>query len=578
MSTHSDLPEWRRGIARFAFSILGGLLLALQLVLSPVAFAASAERMATPTFTQQGVLDLAGVSVVRLVVEYTQTPTRATVECTGLGTLVGSWFPLTTADKNNWVLTDGTLVNQHGQTCIPKILGHLARITIYANTLYTNTPATPVQLGQLQCTQDQAQKTSCRDTIPETLSLPRSGAVVLSFRTDSAHLQPFLTLAGQQGVGLHMGIELATAGSTPPPWPAAPVSSGTLTQPQQYLVPRPVPQTSNNKPGSGNPTSTPTSNALQLSPPNEPGMPIVNSDGNMVGMNLTGGTLLDGQTMLSLLNQQPEFQSTVQPLHKNTLNSLWVQGIRQYEAGNYAAAQSIFKQLEGVNPQFQAPLAFEQQATAHLNNSQGSQQGSPTGGNPVTSPESTSLFGIPRSTFLIIGIGAGFLLLILLFILVRMWARRRHELARLKGEQAGARRIDEKEVLQQQKTQQQNESIEMPKQVSLLQHDGISEQNVSTINSQSPHDILCPNCGYAVRASATYCPNCRYQLSAIARGAPPTLNISSAPELPIVDKALAQSTTTSQPEQAPVIETVLDDLAMQATLKRLWDKAGRLTL
>ncbi|HEX9134933.1 MAG TPA: hypothetical protein VF844_21830, partial [Ktedonobacteraceae bacterium] len=379
MSTHRDLPAWRRGIARFAFSMLGGLLLALLLVLSPVAFAASAERVATPTYTQQGVLDLAGVSVVRLVVEYTQTPTHTTVQCTGLGTLVGSWFPLNSSDKNTWVLTDGTLVDQGGQTCLPKSTGHLTRITIYANSNYTNTPATPVILGQLHCSQDQAQKTSCRDTIAETLSSPLGGAVALSFRTDSSHLQPFLTVAGQQGVGLLVGIELATAGSTPPPWPAAPASSGILTQPQQYLMPRLVPQTSNNIPGSSKPTSTPASNALQLSPPNEPGMPIVNSDGNVVGMNLTGGTLLDGQSMLSLLNQQPEFQPTVQALHKNSVNSLWVQGIGQYEAGNnYAAAQNTFKQLEGVNPLFQAPLVFEQQA-AHLSSTQGGQQGNPAG-------------------------------------------------------------------------------------------------------------------------------------------------------------------------------------------------------
>jgi len=82
--------------------------------------------------------------------------------------------------------------------------------------------------------------------------------------------------------------------------------------------------------------------------------------------------------------------------------------------------------------------------------------------------------------------------------------------------QISVRHIDDKDVLQQQKTQQQNESIEMPKQVSLLQHGDTSGRNVSTINPQSPPDMLCPNCGHAVRASTTYCPNCRYQLTAIA--------------------------------------------------------------
>ncbi len=523
MSTHSDLPEWRRGIARFAFSILGGLLVALQLILSPLAFAASAERVTTPTFTQQGVLDLAGVSVVRLVVQYTQTPSRATVDCTGLGTLVGSWFPLPTTDKNNWVLTDGTLVNQRGQTCNPKILGHLTRITIYANTLYTNTPATPVILGQLQCTQDQAQKTSCRDTIPETLSLPRSGAVVLSFRTDSSHLQPFLTIAGQQSVGLHVGIELATASSTPPPWPAAPVTSGILTQPQNYLVPRAVPLTSNNKPGSSNPTSTPSSNGLQLSPPNELGMPIVNSDGNVVGMNLTGSTLLDGQTMLALLNQQPEFQPNVQSLHKNSLNSLWVQGISQYEAGNYAAAQNTFKQLEGVNPQFQAPLAFEQQA-AHLSSTQGSQQGNPAGGNSVTSSENTSFFGIPRSTFFIIGIVAGVLLLIVILIIVSVWARRRHELARFEAERAEAQRNAERDVQQM-------------------------RQSKATAKLQYPvTELPCPNCGTLVQTTEAFCPHCRFLLSASASG----LHLQATPPPSVAPQPQANNVQPSKPPASAI--------------------------
>jgi serine/threonine protein phosphatase PrpC len=528
MSTHSDLPELRQGIARFAFSMLGGLLLALQFVLSPVAFAASTEHMTTPTFTQQGVLDLAGVSVVRLVVEYTQIPTHTTVQCTGLGTLVGSWFPLTTTDKNNWVLTDGTLVNQRGQTCLPKIAGRLTRITIYANTTYTNTPATPVTLGQLHCSQDQAQKTSCSDTIQETLSLPLSGAVVFSFRTDSSHLQPFLTVAGQQGAGLLVGIELATSGSTPPPWPTAPVLPGTRSQPQDYLMPRSVPQTSNNLPGNSKPTSTPTSNALQLSPPSEPGMPIVNSDGNLVGMNPTLGTVLNGQTIQSLLNQQAEFQPAVQALHKNDLNSLWVQGIGQFEAGNnYAAAENTFKQLEGVNPQFQAPLAFEQQAAEHLNNSQNGPQGNPAGGNSVNSSDSTTFLGIPRSTFFIIGIVAGLLLLIVLLIVVSMWARRRHELARFEVERAEAQRNAEREVQQ----------IQQSKATAKLQY------HVT--------ELPCPNCGTLVQTTEAFCPHCRFLLSASASG----LHLQATPPSSVVPQLQAND---MQPLNPPA--SVISDL------------------
>src|SRR5260221_1355846 len=92
------------------------LLLALLFI---VALASCTPRRA---LTQQGVLDLAGVSVVRLVVYYSvggavirqdgYDPTSNTEEqCTGLGTLVGSWSPASPTEKSNWVLTDGTLVN-----------------------------------------------------------------------------------------------------------------------------------------------------------------------------------------------------------------------------------------------------------------------------------------------------------------------------------------------------------------------------------------------------------------------------------------------------------------------------------
>ena len=185
------------------------------------------------------------------------------------------------------------------------------------------------------------------------------------------------------------------------------------------------------------------------------------------------------------------------------------------------------------------------------------------------------MFGIPRSTFLIIGILGGFLLLIVLLIIVSMWARRKHELARFEKERAEAQRNAEEKVLQRQEAQQNIMTIEKPNQVSLLLDNASSERNASTINSQSPPDTLCPNCGQAVRAGATYCPNCRYQLTAIAHGAPPTMNISPAPVLPIIDRAASPSTTTSQPQQTPIKETALDDLFIQATLKRLWDKASR---
>src|SRR5258708_14247223 len=102
-----------------------------------VALASCTPRRA---LTQQGVLDLSGVSVVRLVVYYTvPTPPilgdpvyKIEKQCTDLGTLVGSWSPASPTEKNNWVLTAGTLVNTKGQTVVLQQKSQLPRIQVLA--------------------------------------------------------------------------------------------------------------------------------------------------------------------------------------------------------------------------------------------------------------------------------------------------------------------------------------------------------------------------------------------------------------------------------------------------------------
>src|SRR6266571_5027104 len=67
MSTYSYISKMRRRAGLSALSVLGGVLIALQLVLPSLAFAHSVQRLA---FGQSQALDRAGVSVVRLVVSY----------------------------------------------------------------------------------------------------------------------------------------------------------------------------------------------------------------------------------------------------------------------------------------------------------------------------------------------------------------------------------------------------------------------------------------------------------------------------------------------------------------------------
>src|SRR5438270_9493017 len=124
MSTHRFAPVMRRGTGLIALFMLSGLLIAQQLLLSSIAFAstnASRSRTARAlTQQQQEALDLASVSVVRLVVTYNTigtNPQSTVATCTGLGTLIGSCLPRNLTDANNWVLTDSSLVHMNGTTC-----------------------------------------------------------------------------------------------------------------------------------------------------------------------------------------------------------------------------------------------------------------------------------------------------------------------------------------------------------------------------------------------------------------------------------------------------------------------------
>src|SRR5260221_678204 len=387
------------------------LLLALLFI---VALASCTPRRA---LTQQGVLDLAGVSVVRLVVYYSvggavirqdgYDPTSNTEEqCTGLGTLVGSWSPASPTEKNNWVLTDGTLVNTKGGTCLP---GQLAGIQILANNAYTNNSPGQAPIGSLQCHRP-GQETTCSDTEPETIS-SSAGAVLFSSHTYPNHLQPILLVDAQQGLGTPQGIELASKNVLTVTWPSRPVLTGTGIA-QAYLTPRLVDTTAGNNKSK---TSAATSNSSS-----EPGMPIVDSNGKLAGMSLAGNRLLTGQAILNLMNQVPALQSKAQAKHTNILNTAWDLGIQQYEASDYAHAQATLHQIETTNPQFLAPRTFERMAAAHMHNGP---NGAPT---PTTGASHTQ--GGTLVLLFLIGLISGLLILITLLLVMFILRRFRKQI------------------------------------------------------------------------------------------------------------------------------------------------------
>ncbi len=117
---------------------------------------------------------------------------------------------------------------------------------------------------------------------------------------------------------------------------------------------------------------------------------------------------------------------------------------------------------------------------------------------------------------LIIAIAAGFLLLIAFLIIMSVWARRRHELARFEAEQAEAQLDAEKEVQQ-------------------MQH------SRATANLQHPStELPCPNCKTLVQTTETFCPHCGVMLSASASGLH-LQAVPSSPPAPISQTSYMQS-------------------------------------
>jgi len=522
----------RRGIGQFAFSILGGLLLASQLVFPSPTFALSTRsaRSADPPASPS--LALSEVAVVRLVFNFTAKPASTgttagnPVLCTSLGVLVNSVPATSASNANSWVLTDGSLLNTTPSPCAPSGSSSrgkatttytLSSITVYANTAYTGTPSTNALLGTYTA-------------VPGTgfvcsVTPCTNGAFLFSFHTDQ--LQPALDMA-TVNTTLQFGVALTSA-TSPTARPPVPLSSTAAALP--FL----------------NPTAVTTNNQ------NEVGMPFMNNAGQMSTMNLQGNSMFTAADYLAFVAQRSIFTSAP----ANPLQAAWENGIAAYYGQHYQDAIKDFQLAEHLNPSFKAAKTFELKATA-LSHS----QGNPSGGGAVTPTGNATFFGIPRSTFLIVGFAVSFMLLIVLLVIASVWAWRRHELTRREAERAEAQRNAEKEVQQVQRTKLKLQTEH---------NQPLDRRTDSTVNPQTPANTLCPSCGHTVRVGATYCPNCRYQLSPLVKGTLPTLNISSVPAVPIIDQGFTPSVATEQP---PIKEVVLDDLAIQATLKRLWDKAS----
>jgi len=480
----------RQGIGRFAFSILGGLLLASQLVLPSTTFALSTRvaSSADPPASQS--LAQSEVSVVRLVYSFSAKPaSKGTtagnpVLCTSLGVLVKSFPASTSSTPNNWVLTDGSLLNTAPAPCAPtgsssrgktSTTYTLSSINVYANNVFTGDASTNPLLGTY--TAAPVSGFLCFAT-PCT-----NGAFLFSFHTNQ--LQPTLDVA-TANTTQQFGIALTSQSSTTvrPPEPLSSAAAATA-----FLNPTAV------MPGA-------------ISNQSEVGMPFINNSGQMVSMQLLNNVSLTSSDYNTFVAQQ----STFNLAPANQLQTAWENGIAAYYSQSYHDAIPDFQNVVSLNPGFIAAKTFELKSTALSNSSNNSANGT-----SIPATENAAFFGIAKSTFLIVGIVAGFLLLILLLILASVSTRRRHELARFKVEQAEAQRNAEKEVQQ-------------------MQHPRTTA-NLQPVSTELP----CPNCGSLIRSTETICPICGVLLSASASG----LHLQAMPTLPVTTQSQANYAQTS---------------------------------
>jgi serine/threonine protein phosphatase PrpC len=505
MSAHSLKSAMHRGIDRSLRRVGGMVLLpvALLLLLPSVAFAFTPSVFAASDPTQN--VAQAGVSVVRLVVSYTVSSTPATtlpVQCTGLGVLVNSWTAGSTTEKSTWVLTDGSLVNPSKMTCgtLPIAspggtasgTARLTQIQVFASMGpggYRTTSTSPLLLATIKDrTAVTCEETDCTQ-----------GLALIGFPTTQP--QPFIdTSTASSGTGQN-GIELVKGGS---------ISGINPTQASQYLTPLAVPESTTA----------------------EPGMPVVDTMGNLLGIHLHNGASLPLATITEFIDSTVPQQHPTNALHDN-----WDKGIQAYYKHDYPTAKNDFKLAAAANPQFEAATFFMNRAATQVSSGNGG--GVRTGGQGQTGKtEATGgSNGLLGFSFWQVSVGSLILLLLVVIVVSLLVARartRRQDMEQYTAEEKAAAeqaardaaRIAETEARQGQGQPQgaRNGRPLSPAPGEPSSFPPAPMVNVNNMQAQpyaaqvppqaSPVlDMRCPQCGNPVSSSARTCPYCNALLT-----------------------------------------------------------------
>ncbi len=428
MSTHRLISGRRRVFRLPAFSVLGGLLLALQLWLPASAFAVARQSPQSPSQD----IARAGVSVVRLLVYYSlakttgANPPASDAECTGLGVLLSSRLKPETNTYENWILTDGNLVNSEEQaTCLDASpTATLSHIDIYMGTSYSSQPLM-LSLTTTPSVTCRARPAHCSE-----------GPALFSFPSD--HPQPFLDLpiaslntessTNAQDNALQLLSNDNTVGALNPSNQDAKHLNDYKKQVQAFLVPNVVSSTE----------------SREL----ESGAPFVDKNGFLDGLYLSKAPPMKVDDIQSFVkNEMSSILNVKNPVHDD-----WNSGIDAYYTKHATTeAHGYFTQAFQANPQFDGAKRFADLSTQIIpiqarKAAAPSDQPAPFSlSSWLNSDLRIAGFSIPYWQLAVAAIALFLLLLILLVLLLTALARRRRR-RRMAADLAHAQRLSEIEA------------------------------------------------------------------------------------------------------------------------------------
>ncbi len=533
-------------------SLLGALLIALQLILLN-AVNVLAAPVAQPQDQPQDI-SFAGVSVVRVLSTYTpengtkiKPPITPSVQCTGLGVIVSSWQTTNAAEMNNWLLTDGKLVDPTQESCdtAPSKQMSLTKLEVFLSSAYH----TDIQFAPVTLPGQQAANSSTPTTIRCQQAVCSDGLALVAFQEQSIHTLPFVNLATtdrtqEAKIALSQaGTPAGTVSAPPPTMQSAKATDQYRSQVQQFMTPQRVPTAS---------TATV-----------ERGTPIVNSTGELTGISTGGSAVASVSDFASWINSVPELKVT----HVNPVQDAWKSGISAYFGKNYPAASAYFQTAVNANALFDGAKQFKLLSDNQIAASK--QKSTTSGGSeqPIAVKFLGITFNFPdmRALALLACVIFGVLLLLVIALLIRGRTRRRrvfkdYNEAERRAEQ-DAQRIAAMEAAQgAQRSAQSAQSSQAAAQPPFAAVGGVGASPVAL------GDLHCPNCGNPVMRGDNFCSNCRMVLSPSESGHHMRVMPQPAPE-PLPPAPPPQYSPVRSIAEQPTIEMPPEASHEQSTLE-----------